>query len=202
MRVFLLSLLCFLLPGAAWAQSGNYLIAEINPTAGTFIAKSSRATHTFRVRAGSEITINDEQAAFADLAVGMTAKVDSADPGVATKITASGTRFGTAIPGHGSETTSESTAFPTTTPTNASELEDLLASSTWKLPDGSGQIRFAKGEMAVIDHGREQAKWWCVDNRIFHLWNNRITGTLSPAGDSFEVRFPKGTTRTYLQTAR
>lgn len=202
MRAFLLSLFCLLLPGAAWAQSGNYLVTEINPAAGTFVGKNSRATHTFRVRAGSEITLNDEQAGLANLAVGMQAKVESADPGVATKITAYGTRLGTATSAHGSGASVGSSVLPTDLPTSARDLADLLVSSTWKLPDGSGQITFAEGKLAVIDHGRVKARWWCVDGRTFHLWNDRTTGTLSPAGDSFEVRFPKGTTRTYLQAPR
>jgi hypothetical protein len=92
MRAVYLLVLFVLIPWVVRAQSGDYEIAEIDSAASTFTGKINGQLRTFRVRAGSEVSINGLRATFPDLEPGMKAKVSSADPGVATKIDAFGLR--------------------------------------------------------------------------------------------------------------
>jgi hypothetical protein len=83
---------CLLLPVAVQAQSGDYEIAEIDAAASTFTGKMHGQLRTMRVRPAVEVTINGLKATFAELEPGMKVKVTSAEPGVATRLVASGLR--------------------------------------------------------------------------------------------------------------
>ncbi len=93
MRPFLLSLLAVLVcTHFAHAQTGEYEIAQIDAKAGTFSATLNGQVRTFRVRPSVETTINGIRGAFEELEPGMKIKVTSAEPGVATRLVATGLR--------------------------------------------------------------------------------------------------------------
>jgi hypothetical protein len=90
--IFLLLILIALLPLTAVAQSGDYEITQVDPATNTFTGKLNAQMRTFRVRPGVEVTINGVKVTFADLEPGLTAKITSAEPGIATKVVAFGIR--------------------------------------------------------------------------------------------------------------
>ena len=92
MRSLLLVLLSILVPTLGLAQSGDYEIAEINAAANTFTGKLNGQLRTMRVRPAVEVSINGLKATFAELEPGMKVKVTSAEPGMATRLAATGLR--------------------------------------------------------------------------------------------------------------
>ncbi len=76
----------------AHSQSGDFEIAEVNAKAGTFTGKVNGQLRSFRVRPDVDVTINGLKATFEELEPGMKVKVTSADPGIATRLMASGLR--------------------------------------------------------------------------------------------------------------
>jgi hypothetical protein len=92
MRPIFFILACMFLSAVCHAQSGAFEIAQIDVAAGTFTGKLNGQMRTFRVRPGVEVSINGLKATFAELEPGMKVQVTSADPGVATKLAATGFR--------------------------------------------------------------------------------------------------------------
>ena len=90
-RYFLL-LACLILPTICNVQSGDYEIAEIDTAANTFTGERNGVLSTMRVRPAVEVTINGLKGTFAELEPGMKVKVTSAEPGVATRLAATGLR--------------------------------------------------------------------------------------------------------------
>jgi len=76
----------------AHAESGDYEIAQIDLKAGTFSAKLNGQVRTFRVRPAVETTINGIKGTFEELEPGMKVKVTLAEPGVASRLVATGLR--------------------------------------------------------------------------------------------------------------
>ena len=92
MRSLLIVSACIFFSAMAHAQSGDYEIAETSATANTFTGKINGQLRTLRVRPAVEVTINGLKATFAELEPGMKVKVTSAEPGVATRLAATGLR--------------------------------------------------------------------------------------------------------------
>lgn len=91
-HAILTAFLTLALPFAASAESGDSEIAQIDAKADTFTAKQNGQMRTYRVRPGVEVTINGIKATFAELEAGMKVKVTSAEPGLATRLAATGLR--------------------------------------------------------------------------------------------------------------
>lgn len=88
-----LGLLALLVTSASsHAQSGDYILAEIDPSAGTLTVKRNSKFTSMRVRPAVEVTINGVKATFAELEVGMNVKVATSEPGIAARLTATGLR--------------------------------------------------------------------------------------------------------------
>jgi hypothetical protein len=100
MRSLLITLLCLLLaPLAARAAHGeatDYVIAQIDTKGQTFTVQLNGETKTFRVRPAIDVTINGLKATFEELEPGMKVKITSGEPGLATRLSASGLRTRTA----------------------------------------------------------------------------------------------------------
>jgi hypothetical protein len=90
----ILPIVCFSIALAVFghAQSGDYELAEIDAKANTFTAKQNGQLRTLRVRPSVDVTINGLKAAFGELEPGMKVKVTSGEPGLATKLAATGLR--------------------------------------------------------------------------------------------------------------
>lgn len=76
----------------ASAQSGEYEINQVDSKADTITATLNGQMRTFRVRIGVDTTINGVKATFDDLEPGMKVKITSAEPGLATRLAATGLR--------------------------------------------------------------------------------------------------------------
>ena len=91
MRILILAVL-LLIPTLGFAQSGDYEIAEVNAAGSSFTGKRNGQLSTMRVRPTVEVTINGLKGTFSELEPGMKVKVTSAEPGIATKLAATGLR--------------------------------------------------------------------------------------------------------------
>jgi hypothetical protein len=78
----------------------EYEVVQLDPQAGTFTVKSHGQMRAFRALVGVEVTINGLKATFAEIEPGMMVKITSAEPGVASRLTATGLRARTPAESH------------------------------------------------------------------------------------------------------
>ena len=164
--------LSFLLGCVAFAQAQSMSgdITAVNVTAATVTVSAAGGTpRVYRTRPSVEVLVNGAKGKLADLAEGMTIKVTSAEPGVATRIEAAG-----------------STAAGTTGAATDS-LEKRLIGQTWLWYESDKRketLEFQPGGIA----------YWSIRHRGPFKWQvtpdgKRIEGTAPPNGKKFKMTF-------------
>jgi hypothetical protein len=81
-------LLFLLLPICLYGDAFQGEIFSIDKKSNSITLSSKKGMKTYRIRPDSTITVNGKAAHFEDLNTGMSAKADSAEPSIATKVTA------------------------------------------------------------------------------------------------------------------
>ena len=150
MRHLLAILTCVFCPVlAVHGQSGNYEIIQVDPAASTFTAEMNKQLRTFRVRPAVEVTINGVKATFAELEVGMKVQVTSAEPGVATRLAATGI-----------QTKKGAGAAPTGVPVGAEPLRDTVATIPADSADAFLLNDVRKGSKIWLQYAGGKWKSW------------------------------------------
>lgn len=118
----LTALLLISLPCAILADDFQGDVYSLDAKANSVTLSSKKGMKTYRVRPNTEITINGVKGKFEDLNTGMTAKVVSADPSIASRIVAVG------VPNRS----------PGTDQDADHALTEKLRNTRWKLSDTDG----------------------------------------------------------------
>lgn len=154
----------FLAVSTCHAQSTNGEIAAIDHKAGSITVAATAGFQTYRVNPSTEITINGQKATFARLAKGMSVKVSSAQPTVASRIIASG--LVTEQPG----------ADAKVQPAPANLLERRLAGTKWLIP--------------LKDSKTPERNWFKLnaDGTVVAGWHERVGNWRVISDDTAEVK--------------
>ncbi len=178
MKTILPFLTFFMSALAAFAQSAAGDVTAVDAAAGTVtVNQPVGGSRFYRTRPSVEVLINGTKSKLADLAEGMTVKVTSGEPGLATRIEASGTPKA-AAPG---------------APAAAGDLEHRLIGTKWVWWENKNEIQ----TISFIPNGKA---WWSIKQRGDFTWSvvpgeNRIEGTAPPRGEKFKMTFDAGLTK-------
>jgi hypothetical protein len=160
----------FVMTFSVAGQSTTSDITAVDAKGGTITVSSAGGTgRLYRTRLSVEVYINGAKAKLDDLAEGMTVKVTSGEPGLATRIDASGTpKSGTAAPG-------------------TQSLEQRLVGTKWLWWEGNNEIQ-------TIEFKQGGKASWSIKQRGEFTWKvvpgeNRIEGVAPPRGKKFKITF-------------
>ena len=137
--------LLWLLPCSLMGAEFQGEIYSIDAKAGSITLSSKSRMKTYRVRPGAEISINGIKGKFEELNTGMTAKVVSADPTIASTIKAVG------IP---NRLSSGPVAGKSMHDATARALAEKLGNTRWKLENGKSFTLHADGTTSSSWHER------------------------------------------------
>ncbi|HEY3901076.1 MAG TPA: hypothetical protein VGM54_20860 [Chthoniobacter sp.] len=170
-----------------------YEVARIDPQAGTFTVKANGQVRAFRARLGAEVTINGLKATFAEIEPGMMVKITTAEPGVASRLVATGLRARLPSPVSPSATP-PAAAPPAATPPALGAASQasrkfqatILANS----PDGFplGDIR--KGTRISLQYVEGK---WKAEGRIAQFDPDSETDPKLTDRDKLAIALPTGT---------
>ena len=163
-KVILRLAAAFLVGSTCHAQSTNGEIAALDQKAGSITVAATAGFQTYRVNPSTEITINGQKATFAKLAKGMSVKVSSAQPTVASRIIASGLQAEQPGPA------AKAQAVP------ANLLERRLAGTKWLIP--------------LKDSKTPERNWFKLhaDGTVTAGWHGRVGSWRVIADDTAEVK--------------
>lgn len=160
MKPILLLLLCLAVSTFALAATPEGDIYSIDVKAGTIVLSTHGGLQTYRLRPDTEITLNGVRSKVSDLNTAMTAKITSGEPGIATKIIATG------VPG-AAPAAGDAAAQPGVQ-VGADAFKARLRGSKWQFSDGKNFTLLPDGTTKCSWHGRT-GSWQVAASGAFEL---------------------------------